>query len=1330
MSVRFAAVALALLLPALASAQSLAEQTAVRYLQNNWNRHSLQQADVSDLVVTDEVPGLNGIQHVYLRQAIGGIEVASGPLSVGIDRHGRVFHAAGRLTSGVAQKRGSATASLSPEAAVMALAQASGVAPRTAFTAVSQKGGASRETVLSDGGVTRLPVRARLVYAEDGGRLTLAWETTLFLKDGGDWFGHIDAATGRVIRMEDRLVSELYPVHGPAPARAPEASRASGPAPMVPFAVQAAKALASGARGGATYRAYPMPIESPLYSDPVAPGDARILISGMEDAIASPFGWHDTDGVAGAEFTTTRGNNTHAYLDRDDDEEPDANGEPDGGESLTFDFPLDFALSPELNKDASVVNLFYWSNIVHDVMYRYGFDEASGNFQANNYGNGGAGGDAVDSESQSGADICNEFSPCDTNANFSTPPDGQEPRMQMYIGSNPTPDIDGSFDHTVVAHEYGHGISTRLTGGPSNVGCLRNDEQMGEGWSDFFGLIMTIEPGDTGADRRPVGNYLIGQPVSGNGIRSAPFQPSPGAPYSTDFSVNSATYGATNGGLSAPHGVGFVWSQILWEVTWEMIEEHGWDPDLYNASGTAGNQMMLALVMEGLKLQPCSPGFVDGRDAILAADQALYNGENTEILWRGFARRGLGLTARQGSSASRSDQVESFVEPEENPPAAITDLSATANGDFATLRFTATGDDGTVGTAAEYFVRTSASPILTEEDWAGATPRMATGTPQVSGTPEAIELLGLDFATTYHVAVKAIDESFNLSPLSNSVEFTTLAAPDVEVASDVIAFEAEVGGTAEATLDIQNTGEGDLRFSLSLAASSSATARHHAAYAAGAATRLAAAPERDPTPEAKEARQASGVAPKSQGSGGPDAFGYTWTDSDEAGGPAFDWVDISETGTAISLGDDDSQQVLLPFTFSFYGEDQTAVYIGSNGILSFGATDSDSYTNDPIPTADTPNAMIAAYWDDLNPSLRGRVLHQDMGDGRFVVTYEDVPHYNLSGEVSTFQVILSQSGAIVFQYLTMKDDVSDPTSHTIGVENADGTDGLQIVNNAAYVHDELAIRLSAFWGDAPTATGRIAGGGSQTVTLRADAAGLAVGVYDGVLTIASNDPDEAVTTVPLQLTVGNPNAPLASVTPGSVTQDVPRGETQEATLTIANAGGVALDWSLADASGTLPSWLSLSAASGEVAPGASVDVTATLAPGVEFNAGSTQTTTLVLTSNDPNGTVSVDVSMNVLAGVANEDGLDFDGPYVLSEVAPNPVGRSATATFAVRESQNVTIDVLDLLGRRVASVHSGPVAGMTRQVVEIDASRLASGAYVLVLRGETFATSRRITVAR
>src|SRR5699024_3397697 len=94
-----------------------------------------------------------------------------------------------------------------------------------------------------------------------------------------------------------------------------------------------------------------------------------------------------------------------------------------------------------------------------------------------------------------------------------------------------------------------------------------------------------------------------------------------------------------------------------------FVDEYGFDPDIYE--GTGGNNMALQLVMDGLKLQRCSPGFVDGRDAILDADEAANDGENKCLIWHAFAKRGLGLSADQGSSSSKRDGTEAFDVPED-----------------------------------------------------------------------------------------------------------------------------------------------------------------------------------------------------------------------------------------------------------------------------------------------------------------------------------------------------------------------------------------------------------------------------------------------------------------------------------------------------------------------------------------------------------------------------------------------------------------------------------------------------------------------------------------
>ncbi|MCB0617728.1 MAG: M36 family metallopeptidase, partial [Saprospiraceae bacterium] len=124
--------------------------------------------------------------------------------------------------------------------------------------------------------------------------------------------------------------------------------------------------------------------------------------------------------------------------------------------------------------------------------------------------------------------------------------------------------------------------------------------------------------------------------------------------------INPFTYAATNdvNNISQPHGVGFVWCSMLWDMTWLLIDEYGFDPDFYN--GTGGNNIAMQLVTEGMKIQPCGPGFIDGRDAILEADMQLYGGANQCLIWEAFAKRGLGVSASQGSANSRTDQVEAF----------------------------------------------------------------------------------------------------------------------------------------------------------------------------------------------------------------------------------------------------------------------------------------------------------------------------------------------------------------------------------------------------------------------------------------------------------------------------------------------------------------------------------------------------------------------------------------------------------------------------------------------------------------------------------------------
>jgi len=231
--------------------------------------------------------------------------------------------------------------------------------------------------------------------------------------------------------------------------------------------------------------------------------------------------------------------------------------------------------------------------------------------------------------------------------------------VTFYDSSAYAKKTDSDLDLGVIAHEYTHGISTRLTCGPSNSNGLANAEQMGEGWSDFVGLAFTAKKGDVGSQARGVGNWLIGETQTGGGIRTYP--------YSTNMSINPHTYGnlakAANGVQTEVHYTGEIWCTMLWDMYWEFVDKYGFDEDLYNGKG--GNNMAVQLVFDAMKLQPCGPGFTDARDAILMADENRNGGANAGLIWKAFARRGLGYNAAQGSPNNCADGEENF----EMPPA-------------------------------------------------------------------------------------------------------------------------------------------------------------------------------------------------------------------------------------------------------------------------------------------------------------------------------------------------------------------------------------------------------------------------------------------------------------------------------------------------------------------------------------------------------------------------------------------------------------------------------------------------------------------------------------
>ena len=188
---------------------------------------------------------------------------------------------------------------------------------------------------------------------------------------------------------------------------------------------------------------------------------------------------------------------------------------------------------------------------------------------------------------------------------------------------------------------------------------------------------------------------------------------------------------------------------------------------------------------------------------------------------------------------------------------------------------------------------------------------------------------------------------------------------------------------------------------------------------------------------------------------GPDDFGYSGAII------GFNFRDISASGTPLSLGDDEvSAAIPLGFTFKFYGNDYTEVYVSSNGFLTFApGQDAACCSVGSLPGPTDPSNMVAGYWTDLNPDPSsvppggGSVRYQTVGSAgslEFIVEFSQVPYF-FNSVPNTFEMILHEgSNAIELQYLSavfLDSYIVDPqidANLAVGIENLGGTSGLEI----------------------------------------------------------------------------------------------------------------------------------------------------------------------------------------------------------------------------------------------------------------------------------------------
>jgi hypothetical protein len=255
--------------------------------------------------------------------------------------------------------------------------------------------------------------------------------------------------------------------------------------------------------------------------------------------------------------------------------------------------------------------------------------------------------------------------------------------------------------------------------------------------------------------------------------------------------------------------------------------------------------------------------------------------------------------------------------------------------------------------------------------------------------------------------------------------------------------------------------------------------------------------------------------------GGSDKFGYTWTDKNLEDGFSYSWVDIKAFGEEIEGYDDDNENwgfFRLNFFFPFYGNLFDSLRISSNGWISFTDTTKKvtaSYINRPLPYIWGPYNLIAPFWDDLIFGDSSKIYFYSNDSDSAIISFVHLYHYG-SGGPYTFQTILTKNGEMTFQYHRVNDTLY---SATVGIQNQDGTDGLEIFCNQKYLEDSLWIKIRPGWVSVDSMWGTIQPGEGKTLNLTFDRFSYPRGIYHANLIINSWDKNHDLDTIRIPLTL-------------------------------------------------------------------------------------------------------------------------------------------------------------------------------------------------------------------
>lgn len=654
------------------------------------------------------------------------------------------------------------------------------------------------------------------------------------------------------------------------------------------------------------------------------------------------------------------------------------------------------------------------------------------------------------------------------------------------------------------------------------------------------------------------------------------------------------------------------------------------------------------------------------------------------------------------------------ITPDSTPPDKITDLAVSnITSNSISIQWTVPNDT-TAGGVRHFDIRYSNAPITSEVTFDNAIQIPYEGNPGAAGSIESVSLLNQPFSTQYYFAVKSADYFMNWSDMSNIANGQTYQAPDISITPNSISETLPPNETYITQIQVSNVtaNPSTLEYDVVL---------KNNTFPEGSVTIKPIPVRQNENLEKifskdKDEHDLLYGGQSIQGSGGPDNYGYEWIDSDSPDGPEYVWNDISSTGTEItnwfssttSYSTDDegyAGPININFIFKYYGQTKSSVYVSTNGFLTFSPITEATFSNRQIPDPITPNNIIAGFWDDLKNTSGGKVYFKSE-QNKLIIQFSNWEPYNGTGSF-TFQYVISANGSITVYYKTMTGTLN---SCTVGIENGNGNDGLQVAYNSTYLKNNFALKFHTDpeWLDINNTSGMIYNGNSVFLQLTMISADYPEGVYGMDVEISSNDPDENPIAVPVQMIIDG----TVPVELSELSADV-------------NENNVIIKWK-------------------------TITETNNLGFSIERNTNNLEWNEIYfvegkVNSNEPVEYNFIDENLSVGNYSYRLKQIDIDGTFSFSNIIeaeitapqkfelfqnyPNPFNPVTKIKFALPQESGVKINLYDITGRLVKELADEKfMPGI--HYLDIDGKNLASGIYIVNMRTDEFVKQIKINLIK